>query len=99
MQTLEPRIFASEVIQGQPENFTGVEVRGVKVTGKDAEGRETVEVTDTNPDFVSVYLRRTNGEAVAIGDFGSHAEASTWARQLCERYTAHNWSFDCPLTA
>lgn len=98
MQTFEPRIYASEVIADKPENFTGVEINGVRVVGKAEDGTEAIEVDNVNPEFVSAYVRHKDGRALCVADFGSHAEAASWGRQLAARYIHCNWTFDCPLS-
>lgn len=86
-------IYAANVIKDQPENFTGVEVCGVRTTGEKIGDRQEVTVDNARPEFFSAYVRYTDGKAAAIADFGAHAEAAQYAKQLAERYAAQNWTF------
>jgi hypothetical protein len=97
MQMLEPRIYASKVLGENPvkEDFVCVEVEGVRVFSKDAAGNEEIVVDNVAPQFISVYVRHKDGRALAVADFGSHAEASAYGRQLAARY---EWAFECPLS-
>lgn len=86
-------IYAADVIKGQPENFTGIEVSGVRSTGEKIGDREEVTVDNDKPEFFSAYLRYSDGKAVAVADFSAHAEAAQYAKQLAERYEEHGWTF------
>jgi hypothetical protein len=86
-------IYAADVIKDQPENFTGVEVCGVRGTGAMIGTREEVEVDNEQPQFFSAYVRYTDGKAAAIADFSAHAQAAQYGKQLAERYATHNWTF------
>lgn len=96
METFANRIFAADVIKGQPENFTGLEINGVKHTGVKEGDREVVEVNNTDFDFVSAYVRHKDGRALAIADFGAHSEAAAYGRQLAAQY---GWTFNDALTS
>jgi hypothetical protein len=86
-------IYASKVIKGQPQNFTGVEINGVETTDDDIDGRAIVSMNNDNPEFYSAYVRHKDGRALAIADFGTHAEAAAYGAQLAARYEAHGWTF------
>lgn len=94
MQGIVTQIYASKIINGQPELFTGVEINGVRHVGEaGADGRRPVEMDNENPEFVSAYVRHKDGRALAIADFGTHAEASAYASGLAQRYRQHSWTF------
>lgn len=86
-------IYAAHVIEGEPENFTGVEVNGVRYSGEETNGRWDVVIDNKKPEFVSAYVRHKDGGIFAVGDFGTHGECVTYARQLAERYSKHGWTF------
>lgn len=96
MEGFNTVIYAADVIGGQTENFTGVEVHGVIYTGEEVAGQQEVQISDEKYDFVSAYVRHKDGRLLAVGDFGAHAEAATYGRQLAATY---GWTFECPLTA
>lgn len=90
MQTIETVIYASAVINGQPENFTALEVNGVRSTGELVGDRQEVTVDNANPEFFSAYLRYTDGKVAAIADFGTHAEAAQYGAGVARQY---GWTF------
>ena len=86
-------IYASKILKGQPQNFTGVEVNGCRTLDDDIDGRAMVEMDNENPEFFSAYLRHKDGRALAIAGFGTHAEAPAYASGLAQRYQQHDWTF------
>lgn len=90
MDGFKTEIYAAKVINNQPELFSGLEINGARedVTNE-SDSQELVKTTvvdNENPQFISVYARRKVGSVSCIGDFGSHAEAAEYAKQLGAKY-------------
>ncbi|BAW19546.1 hypothetical protein [Ralstonia phage RP31] len=97
MSEFKNEIYASKVINDQPENFTGLEVTGVRYTGKMTDDDEKEVIVDNaNPEFFSCYLRHKDGRALSCADFGNAAEAVAYGQRLAD---THSWTFENKLPA
>jgi hypothetical protein len=93
MEGFKNEFFAAAVIKDQPENFTGVEISGVRIaTGSVEDGRHPCVMDNEKPEFFSAYLRHKDGRALAVCDVGTHAECLAWSNQLAARYREHHWT-------
>ena len=67
-------------IDGKPEDFNMVSVRGVR----DFEGE--IEECRESPEFFSVYLRHVEGGSDCIGDFLTVGQAIDYAKEISEKW-------------
>lgn len=80
------------LIMEAPSEFTGLEMHGVKNVAAPDED-PIYQRNDVTPDFYSVYARKTDGELVCIGDFGTPTLADAFADQIASQ---HGWSVPNP---
>lgn len=91
MENFVNDVYVDRVINGKPENFTGVEVSGVRYTGDAGDDDEKVVVVDNiAPEFYSCYLRHTDGRALSCADVSSASEAVAIGQELANKY---GWTF------
>lgn len=91
MSQFQPSTYTANVIRGCPENFTSVQVKGVRISAKSEDGREDVGITDEDPDFYSVYVRHKDGRALVVDDFTRQEIAIEYGKELAKHY---NWTFE-----
>jgi hypothetical protein len=86
--------YADQVIDGHPEFFDGIEIRGVRtwITGLE-EPSVMCEPDDDNPEFYSVYLHRIEGGVDCVGDYATHTMARHHAAKLALRYRWPCWDY------
>ncbi len=91
MQTIANDVYVERVINGHPENFTGVEVAGVRYTGDVGDDEEKVVVVDNiTPEFFSCYLRHKDGRALSCADLTTFENADKIGQQLAAK---HGWTY------
>jgi hypothetical protein len=82
--------YADSVIGGQPEDFNGIEVYGVRRVGR--MDQEVIERDNEYPDFFSVYLHYKPGNSQlcegvqCAGDFSMRTDAIEYAEELHRQY-------------
>ena len=91
MKTFVNDVYAERVIKGNPGNFTGVEVTGVRYTGERGDDDEKIVVVDNiSPEFFSCYLRHRDGRALSCADLGTAEEATDYGQKLAAK---HGWTY------
>jgi hypothetical protein len=91
MQLSANEIYDDRVINGHPENFTGVELAGVRFTGDVGDDDEKVVVVDNiEQEFYSCYLRHKDGRALSCADIAAFKDASEYGQKLATKY---GWTF------
>lgn len=79
--------YATAIIGDAPQIYDAIEIRGVRVVGRDpSTGKTELEVDDVNPVFWSVYLHRKEGGVECVGDFATRPLADAYAHELSQTY-------------
>lgn len=86
-KTLES--YAEKVIEDHPEDFIGVEVKGVRQFAGCS-----IVVDEVNPHFYTAYARHRDGRSLAIADAAYKHEVIDFGKKLVAEYAdAYGWVF------
>ena len=80
--------YAGTIIKDSPEDYDALEIQGVRDFHAPNDPQGTcVEVDNEDPQFFSVYAHLVAGGVECVGDFGSHALADAYAKDLAMQYS------------